>query len=204
VYAYLGYAGFRWYGDDFHGFTWDTTYAREFGDSGGKTVRAYGYVLKAGYRFDRVPMQPKLVVGRVYASGDDDPGDGTMKTFSTPFGSTDGGHYGRMDIMKWANLEDNQINLHLKLNRQMRVKLSYHDFYLARANDTWSYYGYRNKPGRHDRRLGGETDLQCFYTPAKSLKLTLIYARFDAGAFVRHNVADNDATRLFLQAQYTF
>ncbi|WP_353663148.1 alginate export family protein [Hydrogenimonas sp. SS33] len=203
-YSYLGYAGVRWYAKNWHGFNWDTTYAREFGASGGKSVRAYGYVLKGGYRFDTLPLRPNLVAGRVYASGDDNSDDGTMKTFSTPFGSTDGGHYGRMDIMKWANLRDNQINLHLHLTQRMKMKLSYHDFALAEARDSWRYYGYRNRGGRSDRDLGKESDVQLFWDPSERLHFTCIYAHFHAGAFVRHNVADNDANRLFLQAKYQF
>ena len=203
-YAYLGYAGVRWYAKDFHAFNWDVTYAREFGSDGGKDVRAYGYVLKAGYRLKTWPLQPNLVVGRLYAGGDDDPGDGTMKTFMTPFGSTDGGHYGRMDIMKWANLEDNQIDLHLKFTPKLRMKLSYHDFRLAQSQDSWRYYGYRNRSGRHDTHLGGETDGQLFYDPSTRWRVTAIVAHFDAGSFVRHNVADNDANRLFFQIQYRF
>jgi len=204
IYAYLGYAGIRWYAKDYHSFNWDMTYATEFGSEGGKDVRAYGYVLKAGYRFDTLPLRPNLVIGRVYASGDDDLHDRTIKTFSTPFGSTDGGHYGRMDIMKWSNLVDNQVNLHLRFSRKLRTKISYHDFSLARSQDSWRYYGYRNRPGYHDTHLGGESDLQIFYKANKRWKFTLIYAHFDAGSFVRHNVADNDANRLFFQLQYHF
>ncbi len=201
--AYLGYGGVRWYGKDYHGLNWDSTYTCEFGQNGGKEVRAYGYVLKIGYRFDKLPLKPNIVIGRVYASGDDNPNDGTLKTFSPPFGSTDGGHYGRMDIMKWSNLKDNQVNLHLSW-KKIKAKLSYHDFWLANANDSWSYYGYRNKNGHHDTHLGGESDLELGYSPTKKLHLAFVCAHFDAGSFVRHNVASNDANRLFVQATYHF
>ncbi|RTZ90322.1 MAG: hypothetical protein DSY91_06575 [Deltaproteobacteria bacterium] len=80
---------------------------------GNRDVDAYGYVAKVGYRFSKVPMKPNLVIGRVFASGDRSPKSGLIRTFTRPFGSTDGEHYGRMDIMFWSNLIDNQVSLYL-------------------------------------------------------------------------------------------
>jgi len=84
-------------------------------------------------------LKPNVVIGQIYASGDDNPNDNTVKTFQTPFGGTDGSLYGRMDIMKWSNLVENVLELHLYPNSTSHLKLSYHDFSLADANDAWSY-----------------------------------------------------------------
>ena len=103
-------------------------------------IDAYAYVIKLGYTFKAQPLQPKVVIGRVYASGDSVPKNNEITSFSIPFGSTDGTHYGRLDAMFWGNMVDNQINLHLKPHPKWRIKIAYHRFYLAAKEDQWSYY----------------------------------------------------------------
>ena len=198
------YYGTRVAEPDFHGFNWDLTYAREDGHMGEKSVQAYAYVAKVGYLFKNFPMKPNLVIGRVFASGDGNPNDNTVRTFVRPFGSTDGEHYGRMDIMFWSNLVDNQVSLYLRPLKHCRLKLAYHDFSLDEPQDTWSYYKYRNKPGNNYTHLGNEIDLQIKYRYSKELSFQAIYAFFNAGDFVRKNVEDNDAQRFFLQFTYRF
>jgi len=200
----LYYYGARLYEEDFHGLNCDFTYVGENGDIGDNTVAAYGYVAKVGYRFKNIPMRPNIVLGRVFASGDSNPGDSTIRTFTRPFGSTAGEHYGRMDIMFWSNLVDNQVNLYLDPVEKVHVKLAYHNFFLDEPEDTWSYYKYKNLPGNSYTHLGEEFDFQLKYDYSRSLAFQFIYAYFDAGDFVTHNVEDNDTHRLFLQCTYRF
>ena len=196
--------GVRAYDDDWNGFNYDLTYAKANGTIKHKKYDAYGYVAKMGYRFQNIKLKPNIVVGQIYASGDDNPHDNTIKTFRTPFGGTDGSLYGRMDIMKWSNLVENVAEVHLVPQKNMRLKLSYHDFKLADANDAWSYYKKYNTNGNHESKLGDEYDLEYIWNYNKALQYQAIYAYFDAGAFVTKNVADNNAQRLFLQVTYSF
>ena len=196
--------GFRAYDTDFFGFNYDLTYAKAEGTIKTKDYDAYGYVAKVGYRFKILTWIPNIVIGKIYASGDDDPADDTVRTFRTPFGGTDGSLYGRMDIMKWSNLVENLVELHLEPAKKMHLKLSWHDFSLANTNDAWMYYKKYNKKSNHERELGQEYDIEYKWHYAKDLEFQAIYAYFDAGAFVTKNVSDNDAQRLFLQLQYSF
>ncbi|WP_297486209.1 alginate export family protein [Sulfurimonas sp.] len=196
--------GLRAYDDDFHSFNYDLTYAKANGTIKEKNYDAYGYVAKMGYKFKSIALKPNIVFGRIYASGDDNPHDNTVKTFRTPFGGTDGSLYGRMDIMKWSNLIENVVELHLIPQKNMQLKLSYHDFSLADANDAWSYYKKYNINGNHESKLGDEYDLEYKWHYNKALEYQAIYAYFNAGAFVTKNVADNNAQRLFLQVTYNF
>jgi len=200
----LYYYGARFYENDFQGFNWDFTYVRESGDIGDKGVSAYGYVAKVGYRFKKIAMNPNIVVGRVFASGDSNPSDNTIETFHTPFGSTDGTHYGRMDIMNWSNYVDNQVSLDLTPLQNLHAKIAYHNFSLDKWQDKWRYYGYINKPGNRYTHLGDEIDLQLKYHYSKALEFQFIFAHFTAGDFVKYNVENNNAQRLFLQCIYRF
>jgi len=198
------YYGARFYTEDLFGYNCDFTYVIERGDIGEKSVNAYGYVARVGYQFNKIPMSPNIVLGRVFAGGDSNPADDCVRTFTRPFGSTDGEHYGRMDIMSWSNLVQNEINLYLEPIEKIHLKLAYHIFYLDEPDDAWAYYGYKNLPGNHDTYLGKELDFQLRYYYSDILALQLIYAHFNAGSFVTHNVSQNDAHRLFLQCTYKF
>ncbi|MBD3798107.1 MAG: alginate export family protein [Campylobacterales bacterium] len=88
-----------------------------------------------GYKLKDLPWKPNIVIGQVFASGDSNPADGTVKSFRTTFGGTDGSLYGRMDIMKWNNLVENLVEVNLKPASNMKLKLSYHDFSKDKAED---------------------------------------------------------------------
>ncbi len=198
------YYGARFVEPNLYGVNLDLTYVRESGRIWDKNVRAYAYVTKVGYKFRHLPMKPNVVLGRVFASGDSCPSDGTIKTFVRPFGSTDGEHYGRMDIMFWSNLVDNQISLYLKPTKRSNLKIAYHHFSMDKSQDTWSYYKYKNKPGNSYTHLGEELDFQIKHKVSNALNLQFIYAYFRPGDFVRMNVEDNNAQRIFIQFTYKF
>lgn len=194
--------GFRAFDKDLYSFNYDVTYAKADGTIKTKDYDAYAYVAKVGYKFKDITWKPNIVVGQVFASGDSDPKDGTVKTFRTPFGGTDGGLYGRMDIMRLNNMVENLVELHVDPTENMHIKLSYHDFSLDEANDTWAYY---KKPNlTTSTELGQEYDVQYKWQYNKDLEFQAIYAYFDAGKVVTESVSDNDAQRLFLQVHYKF
>lgn len=201
--------GFRLYDQDFHKFNYDITAVKEGGSfhrrkSSDLNIDAYAYVIKLGYTFKTLPLKPKLVIGRVYASGDNNPNNDKISTFARPFGSTDGMHYGRLDTMFWGNMIDNQINLFLNPQSKLNLKIAYHSFYLAEKEDKWTYYNYQITNNKYDH-IGNEIDLVVKYKYSKSLEFQWIYAHLNAGAFIsENNIANNDANRLMLQLQYKF
>ena len=194
--------GLRAYDKDIFGWRYDLTYAKADGALKTKNYDAYGYVAKIGYQFKALSWKPTIVLGEIYASGDSNPEDNTVRTFRTPFGGTDGSLYGRMDIMKWSNLVEDVAELHLKPTPSMQLKLSYHDFSLAESEDAWSYYKKSNLAGNNYDALGEEYDFESKFKYNKTLEFQAIYAYFHAGNFVVHNVADNNAQRFFLQMEY--
>ena len=196
--------GFRAYDKDLYGFNYDVTYAKAEGTIKTQDYDAYGYVAKVGYRLKDVPWKPNFVIGQVYASGDSDTTDNVNKTFRTPFGGTDGSLYGRMDIMKWSNLNENLVELHLDPTSATHLRLSFHDFSLAESEDKWAYYKKSNIGTNNEDELGQEYDAEFKWKYSKSLEFQAIYAYFNAGAFVTKNVSDNDAQRMFLQVEYKF
>ncbi len=196
--------GIRLYEKKLHGINYDFTFVKRCGSKGNKSINAYAYVAKVGYRFDNIPMTPNFVIGRVFASGDSNPHDKTIGTYTRIFGSTTGEHYGRINIISWSNLVDNQVDLSLRPVEKVNVKIAYHNFSLDKAEDSWEYYQYTNKPGNHYTHLGNEIDFELKYHFLKNLQFHFIYAYFKAGDFVKHNVENNNASTFFMECTYKF
>ncbi len=201
--------GLRAYDQDFNSFNYDATWVERTGafhqrQGPDLDVDAYAYVLKLGYTFKTMPFQPKIVIGRIYASGDSEPKNNEITSFARPFGATNGGHYGRLDAMFWGNMVDNQINLHLKPHPKWHIKIAYHRFYLAEKEDQWSYYKYKIPNNRYDH-IGDEIDGIIKYNYSKTLQFQCTYAYLKAGNFITGNqIADNNASRFIFLLKYKF
>ena len=197
----LYYAGIRLY-DNAPGLIYDATLVKEEGEAVGLDVNAYACVLKAGYYIDN-EYQMKFKVGFVYATGDENPNDSKMQTFTAPFGANDGLHYGRMDIMFWSNMQDLQASFSFKPTNNLFVEMAYHHFNLAEAADKWYFFGYKNKPGNNYTHIGDEVDLIVKYKLTSTVDLLGIYSYLNAGDFITKNdIAKNNASKTFLQFMY--
>lgn len=195
------YAGTRIF--DLHpGFIYDVTGLLQKGKYGQNDVEAYAYAAKAGYKTDSALM-PTFTIGYVFASGDKDPNDTKMQTFTTPFGANDGSHYGRMDLMIWSNMNDMQAKLSIKPLTKMDIQFEYHHFNLENANDKWYTFKYANNPGNSFTHIGDEIDFITKYKLSKEIDLLGIFAYFKAGDFIKKNdIAQNNSTKAFFQFTY--
>jgi hypothetical protein len=107
----MNWAGLRLVSPENQDVIYDFNYTHEFGSENGKEINAYGYFLKAGYRFSSVQTQPVLSLRYTFASGgrkDDD----VIRTFDPAYGAGDK-FYGWMNIVQWSNLSDPEIVLEL-------------------------------------------------------------------------------------------
>jgi len=197
----LYYAGFRVY-DDEPRFIYDATYVKEMGEVNGLEVDAYAYIVKVGYDFDD-RYKTKFKVGYLYASGDEDPNDAKMQTFTTPYGANDGHYYGHMDIIFWANMKDLQASFSLMPTNRLYLEAAFHHFNLVEANDKWQFFGYQNKPGNSHTHVGDEVDLVAKYKVTSSLDILAKYSYLKVGDFiVKNDIANHDASKTFLQFMY--
>jgi len=145
--------------------------AYEFGDVNVTTnIKAYMLTAALGTKFP-IANGAGLTLWYDYLSGDDNPNDLTVRTFTTPY-ATNHAYYGHMD--KFLNiprqgLQDIAVKLWLKPTSKMKFIVHLHQFLSARTSDT---------QGKPPRNLGQEIDAHFKYPVAKNTMLSIGYSRY--------------------------
>ncbi|HUV00035.1 MAG TPA: alginate export family protein [Bacteroidales bacterium] len=182
----------NWYGIRFvnsgkQDIIYDLTYTREFGSENGKRINAYGYFIKAGYRFNSLPTVPVLSLRYTYASGGKK-SDDIIHTFDPAFGASDK-YYGWMNIVQWSNLSDPEIVLELfPFKKKMWVEIKYNRYNIPVPDDVTILNTMKIKSGKH--HLGDETDLFIRYQPYKKWQFTGAIGWFNPGDIEQINFKD--------------
>jgi hypothetical protein len=170
---------------------------------------AFAAHVGGGYTFRQTPGSPRVGLTYSYASGDDDPTDGTHGTFDNLF-PTNHKFYGYMDFFSWQNVHNVRLTTSIKPLKKLTVTLDYHAFWLADTADffyqangaprTGGGYGVRPDAGRF---VGTELDLIVTYnlTPFSSIQGG--YGHFFVGDYVKDSLRPvggaTDADWLYLQ-----
>lgn len=172
----------HWFGarlvdSNIYNFDYDITYSREFGSEIEKTISAYGFFARLGYKFNFLPMQPLLSLRFSYASGGKK-NDDKIYTFEPAFGSQDK-FYGRMNIVSWSNLDDREIVLELFPLKHLWIELKYNIFFIPEPKDikiVGTLQLIENKS-----YLGSEIDFFMRYNHSKNLQIFLVSGIFFTG-----------------------
>jgi|ERR1039458_628085 hypothetical protein len=100
------------------------------------TQDAYMFTAQSGYTFADCWATPRVGAEFDYASGDDNPNDGTHGTFDGLF-PTNHKFYGSMDLISLQNIEDLGVNLTLKPTPRLSVAFMGNAFWLADTHDAF-------------------------------------------------------------------
>jgi len=173
-------------------------------------IRAYAFHGDVNYAFKGIFFQPVIKFEYNYASGDDDPFDGTSKTFDPLYQSTHD-PYGLIDFFRWQNMEEFALFLDFTpIKDRMKGSLQYHRYNLPETNDAW--YGSGGSKIRYDKNkskyasdyVGSEVDLVLKYKVLSFLDLEGGYAHFFCGDYVKDTGSSKDADWFYLQTVVTF
>jgi hypothetical protein len=134
----------------------------ERGSDGTNPIRAWGNTFGAGYRFDPVPLKPRVFWQYDYASGDKDPNDGVHGTFDTMF-PTAHDRFGITDLFGWQNIRTWRGGITVEPRRRWTVTAQFMDISLASAEDAlYNTSGsaiLRDTSGRSGTHVGQEFDV---------------------------------------------
>jgi len=145
--------------------------AYEFGNVNNATsINAYMATVAVGTNLD-IASGANLTLWYDYLSGDDNPNDLTVHTFTTPY-ATNHAYYGHMD--KFLNiprqgLQDIAIKFWIKPTAKLKLIIQAHQFLSAKTSNT---------PGTPPKNLGQELDLHAKYPIAKNTMLVLGYSHY--------------------------
>jgi len=138
-----------------------------------------------------------------WASGDPDPADGELETWSQLFPSTHR-HLGTMDYVGRQNIRDIRGQLGARVTSRITGLLDYHLFRLDQPEDAWfntagevTQAGVRvfgPDPSRTEADLGQELDLLFRYEGFPGAGIELGYSRFFAGDLIGEGDAPDDGS----------
>jgi len=184
------YIGARAYDKDYNSFFYDATFVKAFGnytrlDAQTVDIDAIGYHADAGYHFKSI--NTKLGLGYTYATGDD-PNTKENETFDTVFGASDK-YYGRLNLMQWSNIKDEEVFAIINPNEKTKIKLEYHKFYADEPSNKWLSY---TIPSMQNDHYGDEIDLFGTYKYSKDFNILLGIGYFMTGDYIEEAVTKND------------
>lgn len=164
--------GIRWAGevpvfgeDESIARTWfwdgETGWQRGTDDFQGTTegkINAGFFTLSAGHRWDALDWSPSIKGSFYWGSGDDDPLDGSVKTFS-PLYPDSHRYWGIMDNLSGSNLIDYSLQAEVRPSKFATLGTAFHWFRKAEGSDfIYDVNGFPVGPTGTDREIGNELD----------------------------------------------
>lgn len=189
--------------------TYGAEAAIQTGDSGGDDHEAWALHARLGWKLG---TDWKLALSGEfnYATGDDDPADGTDETFDNLF-PTNHNKYGYLDFIGWKNIENWRAGISAMPVEGHSLTADWHLFRAASTRDAIYTAGggvLLNIPAGIDSDdIGQEIDLTWSFSPARGLGFLAGWSHFFAGDLFElalPTVETDDADFFYLQTTLTF
>lgn len=161
-----------------------------------------------GYSFD-APLSPAVQVAYDYATGDQDPTDGSNERFDTLYGARrfEYGPTGIWGAVARANLNSPELRVLLQPAKSVSVMLAYRGVWLAESRDTWTSAGLRDASGNSGNHVGEQLEARVrFDLVPNSFDLEIGGAVLLAGSFQESasSGAAADAIYGYVQSTWRF
>ena len=190
----LGTPGFRLLREPREGrLDYEIETALQFGSSqsslaGSRTLDHFAHFhhVTLGYTFSR-PGSPRLLLHYDYASGDDDPTDGSNERFDTLFGARrfEFGPTSIYGAFSRSNINTPGIRLQLKPGTRWSAFVDYRAVWLASDRDEWAGTGVQDPTGGSSSFVGQQIELRVRWRPLPGNVLVEFgYAHLFAGEFI--------------------
>jgi hypothetical protein len=161
--------------------------AQQTGSAGANQLRAWATQFGAGYRFFRLPWQPRAFGTYDYASGDKNPTDGKRGTFDT-LSPNAHDRFGMSDQFGWQNIKTFRGGLTIEPVHRWTITGQYLNFYLASARDAlYNTSGSaiaRDATGKAGTHVGEEFDAYTWFELNRHVNIGAGIARILPGHFL--------------------
>ncbi len=182
-------------------------FAGQWGRWAGDTIQAWMVTTEGGYTFKSLPWTPRIGVGFDYASGDDDPTDGSHQTFNQmfPLGHA---YLGWMDLVGRQNIYDARIHLTVKPLKNLTALAVMHNFWLAEERDALYNAGgvprRRSLSGTGGSQVGQELDLLIKWKIDVHSSMLFGYSHFWDSNFISATGPSDDPNFFYVQYGFKF
>jgi hypothetical protein len=179
----------------------------QFGEWGAGDHSAGFYTLGLGHQWGCCCWKPTVWLYYDWASGDDDPTDGTHHTFNHlfPLGHK---YFGYMDLVGRQNIEDFNILATARPLERLELQIWWHIFHLDEPQDAlYNAAGaaIRSDPtGAAGTDVGQELDVVLTWLARPNADVQFGYGHFFAGDFIGNTGPGNDADFYFTQFNLRF
>ena len=152
-------------------------------------------------------MTPHVTAEYNFASGDENPADGTRGTFDQLY-ATAHDKYGLSDQVGWRNIHDLRFGFDVTPFKATPITVNYHSYWLAERRDAlYAASGAvlaRVPAGAASRKVGQEIDVQVSRPLSPQLALAAGYSHLFAGPFLKEATPGRSYTGPFVMLTYVF
>ena len=171
------------------GTTFDGGAAVQRGHYATDQVSAWALFSSVTWASARAKVKPRVTAEYFYASGDNDPKDGTRGTFDQLY-SSNHGKYGLADHIGLRNMRMAAVKFEVSPSKKLKLNSAVSRLQLATVNDSW--YGSSGTKVVLNRKatstgLGWETDLFATLTVSKELSLAAGIAGLFGGGYIEQS-----------------
>ena len=199
--------GFRWVGKLPAGFDYGAEVAFERGKVANSDFNAWAGHWVLGHTW-KSRFKPRFFTEYNYATGDNNPKDGTAETFNVMYPST---HlkWGETDQVGWSNIHDVRVGFEIVPARGWTASTNYHSYWLANTHDgLYTSSGAvaipRVAAGTAGRCVGQEADVQGSHKFHSGLEIGAGVGHIFPGTFIRLAASNHGYTYPYVMTIYTF
>lgn len=168
-------------------------------------IRAWTIASDLGYSLQKAPMKPRLGMKANVTSGDRDPTDAKLETFNPLFPK--GAYFGQLSPVGPLNHRDLHPNLELTFLKTISLTGDWVFYWRQSTRDAvYGIPGNFQRAGNqsHARFIGQQPGIEITWQANRHTTLTLNYARFLAGRFLRETPPGHDITYFAVWMTYKF
>jgi hypothetical protein len=177
--------------------------AFQFGQRAGDDIKAAMLHADLYWEFEHEWKPLVQLVGNL-ATGDKDPNDGETNRFVQYPSASNHSPYGIIDLTRLSNLRHIGLVGKIEPQKDLKVQLEAHKFWLDSPKDSWVGASGRDQTGRSGRDIGRELDLIISKKVNDCLTVEFGAARYWPGGFSKRNGRPDAANFVYLQTVYSF